>query len=112
MNQKLVGIISVVLAYLFAIFFSISVSMDKGSRISPDAQLPMHISNKYSDVQLLHYYGYISNDEFRSVSDYPEDNLSLEEYNALLDQLLEGRKNELTESYHLLEVDQAQFGKS
>ena len=111
MKKNLVGIISVVLAYGFAILFVIGINMDKSNRNSPDSQLPMNISQKYADIRLLHQYGYISKNEFESIYDQPKGNMSLEEYNSLLDQFLEGREAELMESYSKLEASQSNFGK-
>ena len=100
MKKTFVEIVFVALAYAFAILFGITVSANKTTRYAPESQLPLNISQKYANLQLLNRYGYISSNELKSISDQPKNDMSLEEYSALLDQLLEGREAELQESYY------------
>ena len=99
MTKTFVGIVSVLLAYAFAFFLSVSVSMEKNNRYAPEAQLPLNVSQKYANIQLLNRYGYISTSELQPLYDHPKSDMSLEEYSAFLDQFLEGREVELQEIY-------------
>ena len=99
MNRKFATIALVVFAYVFAIFFGISVSMNKHNRYTPKVQLPMNVSQKYANIQLLNRYGYISTSELQPMYDQPKSDMSLEEYSSFLEQFLEGREAELLEIY-------------
>lgn len=99
MKKTFVEIVFVALAYAFAILFGITVSANKTTRYAPEAQLPMNVSQKYANIQLLNRYGYISTSELQPLYDHPKSDMSLEEYSAFLDQFLEGREVELQEIY-------------
>lgn len=104
MNKTAVGILMVVLAYAFAFFLSVGVSMEKTTHHAPEAQLPMNVSQKYANIQLLNRYGYISNSELQPLYDHPKSDMSLEEYSSFLDQFLEGMEAELLEIYCKYEI--------
>ena len=103
MKQKSVAIVSLVLLYIAVSIFGIGMQQINHNRLYPEVQTPAVISQKKMDIEMLHQFGYISAKEWKTFSEKVNSNLSLEEYNSLLDSMLFGREEELMESYAKLE---------
>jgi len=102
MKQKVKGLVFSFIITSIALLIGCKI----GNVLSAqDAQLKLsyiEIGQKMADVEWLHRFGYVSSDELNSLADASKNGLSLDEFDALLNYILDGKKEDCLESWDTL----------
>lgn len=104
MKQKIKQAVCSVLLLIFIMVICYSIGnmiAKRMNQMQADHDLMyIEIGQKVSDVEWLHRFGYISSDEMKALADASENELSLDEFDALLDDILDGKKDACLENWN------------
>lgn len=100
MKQKVMGFVFSLVIIGFSIFIGCTISNVLSSQNQQLNQYYIEIGKKVADIEWLHRFGYISSDELNSLANASKNGLSLDEFDALLDYILDGKKEDCLEHWN------------